>query len=350
MDLKSQFRLLSAICAIITLAITGCGEKKPSSDSGQQAAARLKVAMVTDTGGIEDLSFNSASWAGMQRAAKDFGCEAKFLESREQADYRTNLGSLAEAGNQLVVAVGFMMEEAMAQAAKDYPDTKFAIIDGNAPALPNAVSLKFREEEGSFLAGYLAAKMSKKHAIGFVGGVDSALIKKFESGYRAGAKTADGRCQVVAKYVGSWTDLSKGNVIAQQMLDEEDILFAAAGKSGLGVLKACAEKGPGYYGIGVDADQDHLYQGRILTSMMKGVDAAVYDTIKMVKEGKWQAGERVFGIKEGGIHLSPMTYTKKDVPAPVLAQLDQLSKMIADGKFKVPKTLEEVAAFTPPKI
>jgi len=129
-----------------------------------------------------------------------------------------------------------------------------------------------------------------------------------------------------------------------------DIIFAAAGKSGLGVLDAANERGPGFYGIGVDADQDAVHPGRVLTSMMKGVDTAVYETVKALKEGRWKAGEQVFGVKEGGVHLSPMKYTKKDVVPDVLKKLDDLSKMISDGKIKVPSTEEEMQNFQPPKI
>jgi basic membrane protein A len=129
-----------------------------------------------------------------------------------------------------------------------------------------------------------------------------------------------------------------------------DIIFAAAGKSGLGVLDAAAKKGPGFYGIGVDGDQDGTHPGRILTSMMKGVDNAIFDTVKSIKDGAWKPGDHVFGIKEGGLHLSPMKYTKQDVPAEVLQKIDVISKMIADGKIVVPKTDEELQNFKIPKI
>jgi len=193
--------------------------------------------------------------------------------------------------------------------------------------------------------------MSKTGTIGFVGGMESPLIKKFEVGYYCGARTANPNIIVIAKYVGSWTDSAKGQLIANTMFDQRaDIIFAAAGKSGLGVLDAANEHGPGFYGIGVDSDQDHIHPGRILTSMMKGVDNAVFDTVKQAKEGQWTPGEHVFGIKEGGIHLSPMKYTKKDVPPDVLSKLDEISKMIADGKIKVPSTEDERQNFQPPKV
>jgi len=354
---------LFAALAIITL--SGCGPKNDGGATGvgngksSAGGTSLKVAMVTDTGGIDDQSFNAASWEGLKKAEADLGIKKKYLESKEQADYKTNLSSLADQKNDLIFAVGFMMQDALKDIASDpkYASNKFAIIDGEMPngadgkPLPNCIAIKFREQEGCFLAGYLAARMSKTGTIGFVGGMESPLIKKFEVGYYAGARTANPKIIVIAKYVGSWTDNSKGQLMANTMFDQHaDIIFAAAGKSGLGVLDAANERGPGFYGIGVDKDQDGLHQGRILTSVMKGVDPAVYNTVKDLKEGKWAPGEHDFGIKEGGVHLSPMKYTKKDVPADVLTKLDEISKLISDGKIKVPSTEDERQNFQPPKV
>ncbi len=352
-------RKLTAITPLLVLlAFAGCSGKLTSTGPapgapGRQpaAAATLKVAEVTDTGGIDDKSFNASAWAGLQRAKKDLGVAARYVESHEQTDYESNLSMLADQKNDLVFAVGYLMEDALAKVAPSYAGTKFAIIDGSAPNQPNCLSIKFREEEGSFLAGYLAGRMTKTGAVGFVGGMEGPLIKKFEVGYYAGARTARPDIRMIPKYVGSWTDVPKGKEIAlAEFRQDADIIFAAAGKSGLGVLDAANERGPGFYGIGVDADQDAVHPGRVLTSMMKGVDSAVYDTVKNLKDGKWTPGERVYGIKEGGVHLSPMTYTKKDVPAEVLAKLDVISKMIADGKIKVPSTDDQMQTFQPPKV
>ena len=342
----------SLLCLIVLLA--GCGphnSESPGTKAPPAGSKGLSVAMVTDAGGIDDKSFNQSAWEGLKRANTELGVKNRYLESREQSDYETNLSTLAEQGNDLVFAVGFLMEDALKNVAAAKPGVKFAIIDGNAPPTPNCASIKFREEEGCFLAGYLAGKMTKTGAIGFLGGMESALITKFESGYYAGARTARPDIRVVVKYAGSWKDLPKGTELSRRMVDQgADIIFAAAGKSGLGALDVANEKGPGYYAIGVDADQDGVHPGRVLTSMMKGVDAAVFDTVTDLKAGKWQPGERVYGIKEGGVHLSPMKYTKQDVPADVLTKLDELSKMITDGKIQVPKTAEEKMNFVPPKI
>lgn len=351
----------SLAAGLLVLLAVGCSSKKetmpdaptPGKPAGTATEAKsIKVGLVLDVGGVDDESFNSAAWGGLQKAEKEGGVVAKKLESKQPTDYVNNLTSLAQDGNTLVFAIGFMMEDALKEVAPKFPNTKFAIIDGSAPDLPNCVSIKFREEEGSFLAGYLAAKMSKTGAVGFVGGVDSDLINKFRVGYTAGAMTGRGDIRVVSKFVGDFTDVGKAKEIARQSVEKDgvDIIFAAAGKGGLGVLDAMAEKGTGYYGIGVDMDQDAKNKGRVLTSMMKGVDTGVYDTVKQVKDGKFQPGEQVFGLKEKGVHLSEMKYTKQDVPAEVLAKLEELSKMIVEGKIKVPTTAAELQSFTAPKL
>lgn len=336
-------------CFYAGVALTGCSRTKETTaaTSGEE----LKVALVTDAGGIDDRSFNASAWEGLKRAEKDFGIKVRYLESREQSDYKTNLSSLADQGNDLVIAVGYLMEDALKEVAPRYPNTKFLIVDGSAPDLPNCVSAKFREEEGTFLVGFLAGSMTKTGAVGFIGGMEGPLIKKFECGYRAGARTARPDIRVIVKYIGSWTDVPKGKEYGRAAIQQgADILFHAAGKGGLGVLDAAAEAGPGYYGIGVDRDQDDEHPGRVLTSMLKGVDAAVYAAVKDLKEGTWKGGEKVLGLKEGGIKLSPMRYTRKNIPPEVLGKLEKVEEMIRTGKLIVPKTEEEVQNFTPPVV
>jgi basic membrane protein A len=354
-------RFSAFAAALLAACLAGCSPKPdtptttgtgPGTSGGSSSGpVKVKAAIVTDAGGIDDQSFNTAAWAGLKKAMAEGKVEGRYLQSKEQSDYVTNLTTLAEQGHNLVFAVGFLMEDALKDVAPKFPETKFVIIDGSAPSLPNCVSLKFREEEGSFLAGYLAAKVSKTGTIAFVGGMESPLIKKFEVGYRAGAKTARADAQVVVKYVGNWTDVPKGRAVAEEAIRQKaDILFAAAGKGGLGALDAIAEKGAGFYGIGVDSDQDGLHKGRILTSMMKGVDVGVYETSVALARGEWKPGEHILGVKEGGVHLSPMTHTRSDVPPAVLAEIDRLQKMIADGTLKVPSTEEQFSAFKAPTL
>jgi len=193
--------------------------------------------------------------------------------------------------------------------------------------------------------------MSRTKKIGFVGGEKIPLIEKFEAGYRAGAKTADPAVQVLSAYTGDWNDLEKGkSQAAQEFGNGADIVFHAAGKAGLGVIQAAAEKGKGFYAIGVDRDQDGEAPGRVLTSMVKKLDNAVFDTVKRLKEGQFTPGTHVYDLQADGVGLSEMKYTKQDVPQDVLARLDRLSKMIADGQITPPTTLEQAAAFQPPKM
>jgi len=332
------------------LGATGCGPAR-RRQTGVDTAASLKVAMVTDAGGIDDRSFNAAAWDGLKRAQRELGVSVRYLESKEQSDYKTNLASLADQGNRMVFAIGYLMEDALAEVAPKYPNTRFVIIDGSAPALNNCMSVKFREEEGAFLAGFLAGSMTTTGALGFIGGMEGPLIKKFECGFRAGARMARSDCRVIVKYIGSWTDVAKGKEYARAAIQQgADIVFHAAGKGGLGVLDAAAEAGPGHYGIGVDKDQDGEHPGRVLTSMMKGVTPAVFAAVQDLKAGKWKPGERVLGVKEGGLRLSPMKYTRKDVPDYVMLRLDIVAKLVADGDIAVPRTEEEIQAFVPPKL
>jgi basic membrane protein A len=291
------------------------------------------------------------SWDGLQRAGNDMGMDVQFLESKEQADYATNLGQFAKQGYDLVFAVGFMMEDAVKQVAPQYPKTKFVIIDGNAPKAANTAALKFREEEGAFLAGALAAQVSKSGKLGFVGGMEVPIIKRFECGYKAGAMTAKPGTEVFAAYTGKWDDPAKGKELALSEIGRgADIVYHASGSCGLGVIDAAKTKGAGYYAIGSDADQDYIAQGRVLTSMMKRVDNAVYAICKSEKDGTFTPGDHIFGLKEGGVGLSPMKYTKKDIDPKALAEVEKLKKAIIDGKLKPPATPEELKSFKTPKL
>ena len=338
-------RRVFLVLLLSTAIISGCSKPQQT-----EQAKTFKAAVVTDVGGIGDLSFNAMAWEGLQRAGKDLDIQIKFLESKEQADYATNLSKFAEQGYDLVFAVGFMMEDAVAKTAPKYPRTNFAIIDGNAPKLVNAAALKFREEEGAFLAGALAGAMSETGKIGFVGGMSVPLIEKFEIGYTAGAKTMRPDIKVLAAYTGKFDDPGKGTELALTQFGQgADIIMHASGSCGLGVIGAAKTKGAGCYAIGVDADQDYIAPGRVLTSMMKRVDNAVYATCESAAKGKFVAGDQVFGLKEGGLGLSPMKYTKQDISPDILAKVEKLKAMIIEGEVLPPKTPEELKAFKPPK-
>lgn len=328
------------------LLVGGCARN--TSTRKPDTGGRLKAAVVTDVGGIGDRSFNAMAWEGLKRAGKELDLETKFLESKEQADYATNLSRCAQQGYDLVFAVGFMMEDAVARVAPKYPKTVFVIIDGNAPKADNTAALKFREEEGCFLAGALAGMVSNTGKIGFVGGMEVPLLKRFEAGYTAGAKTTRKDAEVLVAYTGRFDDPAKGKELAlAQFARGADIVMHASGSCGLGVIEAAKQKGKGFYAIGVDADQDHIAPGRVLTSMMKRVDNAVFLMCRDVVGGKFTSGDHIFGLRDGGVGLSPMKYTKQDVPAGDLEKIESLKKQVMDGGIKPPKSREELKGFKP---
>lgn len=330
----------------------------PSSPSGTDTAGtsttgantrHIKAGLVTDVGGVNDRSFNTLAWEGLQQAGKELGADVKYTESKQNADYVANLTRFAQAKYDVVFAVGFLMQDAVKEVAAKYPNVKFAIIDGNAPNSPNAVSYKFKEEEGSFLAGAMAAGVSKTGTIGFVGGMEMPLIKKFEVGYTAGARTVKPNVRVVTGYAGKFDDPQKGQEIAlSQMGAGADVVFHAAGSTGIGVIKAVQNKGAGVYAIGVDKDQDGEAPGRVLTSMIKKVDVAVVDVCRAVANDKFQPGTVTLGLKDNAVGLSEMKYTKKDVSPAVLSQVDALKKQIVAGTLQPPSTVSSLATFKAP--
>ncbi|MDW8289508.1 MAG: BMP family ABC transporter substrate-binding protein [Armatimonadota bacterium] len=347
--MRKAAHLLWLLGALILL--SACAKKSTPPASGQAPTGekRLRAAMVTDIAGIGDRSFNESAWRGLQRAEKELGAEVRYLESAKLPDYERNLRLLAQQGYNVVVAVGFAMEDALKKVAPQFPNVVFAIVDGNAPDLPNCVSLKFREHEGSFLVGALAGAMTKTGTVGFVGGMEIPLIKKFEAGYRAGVMTTNPQAKVLVGYTGNWTDTAKGKELALSQFERgADIVYHASGQCGLGVIEAAKERGKGHFAIGVDSDQDYIAPGFVLTSMIKGVDNAVFEVCKSVKEGTFQPGTRDLGIKENGVGLSPMQYTKHLVPQQVLNKIETLRQMIADGRLKVPQSEEELKGFQPP--
>ncbi len=367
--MRTRRELLQGLTGVGTiLMLAGCGPKAEETTSGGTGPAAKGgpakgtpggkptfVGLVLDKGGPDDKSFNAAANLGLTKAVAELGIDkkSKYLESKSPADYKQNLTAFASQGADLVVAVGFMMAEALKEVAPQFPGVKFAIIDADAPALPNCAALHFKEEQGCFLAGFLAGSVTKTKTLGFVGGMEIPLIKKFEAAYKAGAKTADPAVVVKATYTGDWDALDKGKSQADQLFaNGADIIFHAAGKAGLGVIRAAEAKGAGFYAIGVDQDQDGEAPGRVLTSMVKRVDVAVFDTIKSVQDGKFAAGEHLYDLAKNGVGISELKYTKKDIPADVLAKLDKIKTLFSSSPPGIlpPTTLEALTTFTPPKI
>jgi basic membrane protein A len=251
---------------------------------------------------------------------------------------------MADAGCDIVFAIGITQQKALETVAPKYPNVKFGIVDANVAA-PNVRSLLFTEHEGSFLAGYLAALTTKTKKVGFVGGMEIPLIKKFQAGYEAGVKTADPSVEVLpAKYTGNWDSQDKGKVSANILYSSgADIVYHAAGRAGLGVIAAAKEQGK--FAIGVDSDQDEVEKGFVLTSMIKRVDEAVYQTIKDAVENKFSAGNKIYDLKVGGVGLSEMKFTKEKIGKEKLDKVKEVTTKIVKGDIKVPSNAEELAKY-----
>jgi len=308
------------------------------------SAKTVRVGIVYDVGGRGDKSFNDAAYAGLQRAIKVLKVEGKDLEPGPGGANREELlRTLAEQNYDLVVGVGFLFTDAITAVAKDFPKVKFAIVDGVIEGLPNVSSLVFNEHEGSFLVGVVAGLMTKTNVIGFVGGMDMPLIHKFEVGYKAGAMYVNPKVKVLINYIGvtgeAFKDPVKGKELAlAQYKQGADIIYHASGASGEGVFEATNK-----YAIGVDSPQSWIMPDRIITSMLKRVDVAVYETIKDVKEGKFKSGIRVFGLQNNGVDYE----RTKLLPLGVVQKVEQIKKEIIAGKIVVPyddKTFEEFKA------
>ena len=346
--------LLLALMLVLAF-VPGCAaEEEPAAEepAAEEPVAEepaLKAAMVTDVGGLGDKSFNDLAYEGLKRAEEELGVEVEVLESAEITDYETNIDSLANAGYSPIFAVGFLMTDTVVKMAPQYPDTLFGGVDEffEAP-LPNMAGLNFKEEEGSYLAGVVAglatketfdSKLNDKNIIGFVGGMDVPLIKKFEAGFIAGAKSVNPDVQVISLYTGSFTDQAKGKELGLSLIEQgADVIYAAAGACGTGTIQACQEKGALF--IGVDADQYLTVPGSgdvMLTSMMKRVDNAVFLTIESVLNDEFAGGEnQVFGLKEGGVELAPFHDFESKVPQAIKDAVQKATDDIVGGTVTVP--------------
>jgi len=305
----------------------------------------LRVGMVTDVGGVNDQSFNQSAWEGLQKAKKELGIKASYQESKQDADYPGNLETLYDAQNDLIWGIGFKMADVILKAAKQNPKQKYAIIDysygSQTPA--NVVGVMFKAEEGAFLAGYIAAKMSKTNTIGFIGGMAVPIIHAFQYGYKAGAKYANKNTTILEQYSESFTDAAKGKAIANQMISKKaDVVFHAAGAVGDGVIEATKEKNK--MAVGVDRDQNYLAPKNVITSSMKRVDNAIFQVVSDLKKGVFKGGTtQNFGLKDGAVDIAPTT--AKMIPAELLSEVMELKKKIASGKIKIPADEKSYTAF-----
>jgi basic membrane protein A len=302
--------------------------------------------MVTDVGGLGDHSYNDAAYAGLLEAQRRLGVRIAVLQSQSVPDFGSMLTTLANRGYDETFAVGYSMQDDLRETARRFPQRHFSLVDAVLDE-PNVTSLTFREEEGSFLVGALAAMTTKTHTIGFLGGVDVPLIRKFEAGYIAGAHEIDPHVSVLVKYVGDFNDVATAAELTGVMLsDGADIVYNAAGKAGLGTIEAVRGRS-GDYAIGVNSNQDGLAPGHVLTSMIKRVDVAVFRQSQLAAEHRPRPTRLSFGLKEGGIGLTDFRYTRSVVTRAKIAMLDRITAAIVRGTIVVPVTREAAAAFTP---
>ena len=323
---------------------------RPSRAALPPSDDAVNVGIVLDVGGLGDKSFNDGAYRGAERAEKELGARIRLIEPGEGTDREAGLRLLAAEHMDLVVGVGFIFTDDIAQLANEYPNVAFAGVDyslatdkaGNPiPPPPNVAALKFKEEEGSFLVGAMAALVGGSKKVGFVGGMDVPLIWKFEGGYKAGVKAVCPDCTVISQYAGVTPDAfrnpGKGKEIALNQYNQGvNVIYHASGATGLGVFEAARQTGK--YAIGVDADQYAEAPGRVLSSMVKGIDIAVFDMIKRAKDHTFKGGIYTFGLAQDGVRYVYDDNNRALIPDSVHARLEQLKADISAGRITVPST------------
>ncbi len=326
----------------IALAMPGCSR---AFGSGDDANGKVRVGIVFDIGGKDDKSFNAAAWEGVKRAKQDMPDQITLrdVEPGDPTSIEPSMRAFAERGYDLIIGVGFAQAPIMEAVSRDYPELKFAIIDGVIDS-ENVASLIFKEHEGSFLVGMIAARATKTNKIGFVGGMDIPLIHKFMTGYEEGARYANPKVQVFENYVGvndaAWNNPGKGKELAKAQIERgADVIFQAAGNSGLGVFDAAEDTNT--LAIGVDSNQNWVKPGFILTSMMKRVDNSVYNTVKDMVEGRFKGGIHLFGLDNEGIGYAIDDYNRALIPQSVIDEVERAKKEIIEGRIKVTDAMAE---------
>ncbi len=332
--------VLTFITLTLLASLVACGPK-PTPEK------KFRVGMVTDVGGIDDKSFNATSWQGMELAKQELGVEVAYLESQQQADYASNITQFIDQGYDMIVTVGFLLGDDTKKFAEQYPNVKFAIVDfAYDPPIPNVLGLTFATDEAAFLAGYLAAGMTKTGKVGTFGGIKIPPVTIFMVGFEYGVNYYNQKhgtnVQVLgwstAKddglFVGNFESTDDGRRAGEELIAEgADIIMPVAGPVGLGTAAAVKDH-PGTMLIGVDTDwciSAAEYCPVTLTSVMKNMHIAVRDAIKMAKEGTFQGGVYVGTLKNGGVGIAPFHEFDDDVPASLKAELEEVAKGIKDG-------------------
>lgn len=337
------------IMAAILINLAGCG-KTENTASPVIEPKKIKVGMITDVLGLNDQVLNASTYRGLKEAGSELQIRIEILKSKLESDYEINLATLARNENDLTLGVGPSLAKALEKVAKDNPDKKFGLVDssivkdGQSLSLKNVVWVKFREEEGSFLMGVIAAKMTKTKSVGFLGGIETDRIKQREYGFRAGVAAVDPTIGILSGYAASVSDSAKIRALAKSMYSQgADVIYHASGDAGKGLFEAAVEYSRGgakVWAIGDESDQTRLAPDNILSSMIISADNAVYDIAKRLAYGEWKGGQVLtFGLKEGGIDIAPTT--NKNTPQEVADVVDTFKKKIITGEISVPKTKAE---------
>ncbi|WP_101843939.1 BMP family lipoprotein [Halobacillus sp. Marseille-P3879] len=362
-----RFLLILALLLSFGLVLAACGSSDEADDSGgddgeseeggEQSGEDFSVAMVTDVGGVDDKSFNQSSWEGLQAFGDENGLEEgegyDYAQSDSEGDYTTNLSRLVRQDFNLIYGIGYLLQPALEEVAEQNPETNFGLVDSVAEG-DNIVSITFKEHEGSFLAGVAAALKTETDKIGFIGGEDGDLIRKFESGYVAGAKSVNPDIEIDIKYAESFAAADKGKLIASNMYNNDiDVIYHASGATGNGVFAEAKDRkqnnsDENIWVIGVDRDQHE--EGQIdgnnitLTSMVKRVDVAVNEVATLTMEGEFPGGEVMeYGLDDDAISIAK---TNEDaMTEDIVSKVDEWKEKIANGEVEVPSTDEELEEF-----
>lgn len=337
--MKYKLLVLVVVIGLAAVVLTGCNDTSASQDP-----SKIRVGIVFDIGGKDDRSFNAAAWQGVQRAAKELPIVLRDIEPGTPNAIEPAMRAFAERNFDLIIGVGFAQAPIMEQVAKDYPNIQFAIIDG-VSELPNVASLVFKEHEGAYLVGILAAKASRTGTIGFLGGMDIGLIHRFAKGYEQGARSVNPNIRVIENYVGvtdsAWNNPGKGKELSLAQIGKgADVIFTAAGNSGLGAFDAVEQQGKEngratHFVIGVDSNQNMVKPGFVLTSMVKRVDNAVYDIVNDVVNRRFSPGLHVFGLDKDGVGYAMDEHNQPLVTPDALEAAETAKKKIIAGEIKV---------------
>lgn len=333
MTFKKLATLAMATVVSASLLVGCSGSKESAKDD------KITVAMITDVAGVNDQSFNQSAWEGLQRAEKELGIEVKYLESKQDSDYATNIETLVDENVDLILGVGMKLADAIKEGAELYPEQNFVLVDKELKDASNVKSILFKAEESAYLAGLIAGKTTKTNNVGFIGGMELPVIDTFKYGFMAGVKAANPDAKVQSQYANSFTDQAKGKAIANQMYSNgADIVFTCGGDVGTGAIEAAKENGK--KAIGVDQDQNSLAPENVITSAMKNIDVSVEEMLSKVVDGSYKGGEIIVNtLAMNGVGIPQSS--EKNVPPDVLTYVKEEAEKVKSGEVKVPATKEE---------